>query len=832
MGKTLIIAEKPSVAADIVKALPGKFTRAKTHFESDDHIVSFAIGHLVGIAYPEEIDPALQKWSLDNLPILPEEFPLAVLPDTKAQFNALNKLIRRKDVEVIVNGCDAGREGELIFKYILRQAANRTLAGKQVKRLWLQSMTLDAIREGLGKLRDDTEMRPLEATARCRSEADWLIGIPATRALTCYNSRFGGFRKTPCGRVQTPTLSLLVKRETERREFVPATYWELHAAFACGPVSYEGVWIDPEFARDDEQAHGRRNRIWEEARAADIVDRCQGQPATVEETSKKSTKGAPPLYDLTLLQREANSRFGFSAKNTLALAQALYERHKLITYPRTDSRCLPEDYLPTVEQVVARQRDWQYGRFAAEALAKKYIKKDKRIFDNRKVSDHFAIIPTASLAKTLSEPELKIYQMIVQRFLAAFFPAAVFHNTRRLSLVGGETFLTEGKILVEPGWKAIYGSVSEEEGEKVLQALPAGEPVRCEEIDKQEHQTKPPPRFNEATLLSAMEHSGKLVEDEELAEAMKERGLGTPATRAAIIEKLINEKYVVREQRELVPTGKAFELMSLLGARQIDVLASPELTGEWEYKLNQILKGAMTRPQFMKEIRAMTSDIVGRVKQGGGGERHEAGFSPVNGAVFYETASAFESADRTVVIRKVLGGRVMEEQEIVGLISGETLGPFADFRSKKGKPFTASVRLNNGKVEFLFADSTAELDLDEIRSQEPLGESPIDQTHVFETPTGFLSASALDGDQKKGLRISKIILGRRLDPDHIRQLLAHGRTELITGFISRKKKPFDAYLLLDAKGKLSFEFPPRAKKGPARTTEKKTTADTDRPDSA
>jgi len=813
MGKILIIAEKPSVATDIVKALPGKFTKAKTHFESDDHIVSFAIGHLVSIAYPEEINPAFQKWTLDNLPILPEEFPLAVLPDTKPQFNALTKLIRRKDVDVIVNGCDAGREGELIFKYILKQAANRSVEGKQIQRLWLQSMTLDAIREGLDNLKDNKEMLPLEDTALCRSEADWLIGINATRALTCYNSRFGGFHKTPCGRVQTPTLSLLVKRETERRAFVPTTYWELHAHFCCGPVRYEGVWIDPAFAKDDEQTHGRRNRIWEQQRAADIVARCLGKPAQVEETSKKVTKGAPPLYDLTLLQREANSRFGFSAKNTLGLAQALYERHKLITYPRTDSRCLPEDYLPTVEKVVIRQKEWQYGRFATEALQKKYLKKEKRIFDNKKISDHHAIIPTGNLPKTLSEPELKIYQMLVQRFLATFFPAAVYHNTQRLSLVEGETFLTEGKILVEPGWKAIYGATSEEDGDKELQALPPGADIKCEEIDQQEQQTKPQPRFNEATLLSAMENSGKLVEDEELAEAMKERGLGTPATRAAIIEKLINEKYMVREQRDLVPTGKAFELLSLLEARQIDVLASPELTGEWEYKLNQILKGTMTRPQFMKEIRDMTSAIVDKVKQGGGTERQEAGFSPVGGSSFYETASAFESADKTLVIRKVLGGRVMEEKEIVALIEGQTLGPFADFRSKKGKPFTASVRITNSKVEFLFADSTAELDCDQIRQQESLGVSPIDQTPVFETPTGFLSGSALDGDQKKGLRISKVILGRRLDPEHISQLLTLGRTELIGGFISKKKRPFDAFLLLDAKGKLSFEFPPRGKKG-------------------
>jgi DNA topoisomerase-3 len=813
MGKTLIIAEKPSVAADIVKALPGKFTKTKTHFESDDHIVSFAIGHLVTIAYPEEINPDLHKWTLDNLPILPEEFPLAVLPGTKAQFNALNKLIRRRDVDVIVNGCDAGREGELIFKYILKQTSNRTVDNKVIQRLWLQSMTLDAIREGLKKLRDNEEMLPLEDTALCRSEADWLIGINATRALTCYNSRFGGFRKTPCGRVQTPTLSLLVKRERERREFVATTYWELHAAFNCGQVRYEGVWIDPDFAKDEDQAHGRRNRIWDGQRATAIVNLCLGKPAKVEETSKKTTKGAPPLYDLTLLQREANSRFGFSAKNTLALAQALYERHKLITYPRTDSRCLPEDYLPTVEQVMSRQREWQYGRFAAEALDKKYLKKDKRIFNNKKISDHFAIIPTSGLPTTLSEPELKIYQMIVQRFLAVFFPAAVYHNTRRLSVVEDETFLTEGKILVEPGWKAIYGASSEEDGEKELQALPPNSAILCDAIDKQEHQTKPPPRFNEATLLSAMENSGKLVEDEELAEAMKERGLGTPATRAAIIEKLINDKYIVREQRDLVPTGKAVELLSLLEARHIDVLASPELTGEWEYKLNQILKGSMTRTQFMKEIRDMTSTIVDKVKQGGGSERKEAKFSPVGDLQFFETASAYESADKKLIIRKVLGGRVMEEHEIVAMIEGKTLGPFDDFRSKKGKSFTASVRITNSKVEFLFTDSTAELDLDEIRSHEPLGMSPVDQTKVYETPAGFLSESALEGDQKKGLRISKVILGRRLDRDHIIQLLNDGRTELITGFISKKKRPFDAFLVLDGKGKLSFEFPPRGKKG-------------------
>ncbi len=812
MGKTLIIAEKPSVAADIVKALPGTFKRSKTHYESNDYIVSYAIGHLVSIGYPEEIDPRFQKWSLDNLPILPETFPLTVLPNTKSQYNALSKLIRRRDVDVIVNGCDAGREGELIFKYILKKAFTKSVAGKSIRRLWLQSMTLNAIREGLSNLRENDEMLPLEDTALCRSEADWLIGINATRALTSFNSRHGGFRKTPCGRVQTPTLSLLVKRETERRAFRPTDYWELHATFDCNTTSYEGVWIDTGFKKDPASPHGRRNRIWDKDKAATIVTKCTGKEATVEETSKKSSQSAPSLYDLTLLQREANSRFGFSAKNTLGLAQALYERHKVITYPRTDSRCLPEDYLPTVKKVVARQQQWQYGRFAGEALQKGYLKKSKRIFNNKKISDHFAIIPTAGLPGNLSEPEMKIYQMIVQRFLAVFFPAAVFYKTRRLSVVGQETFLTEGKILVEPGWKAIYGAKAGAGDATTLQALPEGKPVFCREIDQQKHETKPPPRFSEATLLSAMEHSGKLIDDEELAEAMKERGLGTPATRASIIEKLLGEKYIVREQRELVPTGKAFELLALLEAREIDVLASPELTGEWEYKLSQILKGTMTREQFMHEIRDKTAEIVTKVKGGDGPVRREAPFSPVEDRRFYETATAYESEDNTLMIRKVLGGRIMEEEEIVRLIRGETLGPYSDFRSKKGKPFTASVRIRESKVDFQFADSTADLDLAEIKKQEPLGLSPVDNTRVYETPMAFMSESAIEGDKKKGLRIGKIILGRRIDPDYIEQLLTNGKTELINGFISKKKRPFDAYLLLDHKGKLSFEFPPRKKR--------------------
>ncbi|WP_417913530.1 DNA topoisomerase III [Candidatus Electronema sp. JM] len=816
MAKTLIIAEKPSVAADIVKALPGTFDRQKTHFEGEDCIVSYAIGHLVSIGFPEEIDPALQKWDLENLPILPEVFPLSVLPDSKPQFMALSKLLKRKDVDVIVNACDAGREGELIFKYIFRQVFPKPPKDKTVRRLWLQSMTLDAIKDGLRQLRDDKEMVPLEHAALCRSEADWLIGINATRALTCHNSRHGGFSKTPCGRVQTPTLSLLVKREQERLAFVPKDYWELHAQFECGSVKYPAVWIDAAFKKEQEDPDGNKKRIWDEEQAKAIAEKCLGKQAKVEEESKKVSQNASLLYDLTTLQREANSRFGFSAKNTLSLAQALYEQHKLITYPRTDSTCLPEDYLAEVKEVLASQQQWQHGRFAAEALAKGFADKNaknKRIFNNKKVSDHFALIPTVNLPSKLDEAELKIYQMIVQRFLAIFFPAAIFDQTRRLSIVEGETFLTEGKILVEAGWKAIYGASAEPgEGGKTLEALPKKTAAICAEIEQKKLVTKPPPRFNEATLLSAMEHSGKLVEDEELAEAMKERGLGTPATRAAIIEKLLTEKYLVRELKDLVPTGKAFELIALLEARDIDVLASPELTGEWEFKLNQILKGKMTREQFMQEIRQQTATIVGKVKEGSP-MRKEAAFSPVAGCRFFETDTAYESEGRRLVIRKILGGRVMRPEEIVRLIQGETVGPYADFRSKAGKPFTASLMLKDDKVSFQFPDSTDNLDLGAIKEQEPVGFSPVDQSPVFETAMAYLSESALNGDQKQGLRIGKTILERAISREHVGQLLTQGKTELIKGFISKKKRPFDAYLLMDAKGKVTFEFPPRKTKG-------------------
>jgi len=830
--KTLIIAEKPSVAGDIVKALPGKFEKQDTYYESDEHLVSFAIGHLVSIATPKDMDERLKAWTLDILPIIPEKFAISPLPKTKSQLSTLAKLIRRKDVKEIINACDAGREGELIFRYILQYVAETKPIKASIKRLWLQSMTKTAIQEGFKHLRTDTEMQNLAQAALCRSEADWLIGINGSRALTGYKSQWGGFFLTPCGRVQTPTLSMLVKREWDREKFIPKDYWEVHGEFAGGAgTDYAGRWFDPAFRKADEDdakdgarqmsgatgdAGAKPERIWEQARAEAIRAKCLGKPAQVTDSQKPSSQGAPQLYDLTSLQREANARFGFSAKNTLGLAQALYERHKVLTYPRTDSRYLPNDYLAVAKGLMESLKQSDYGKFANEALAKGYVRMDKRIFDDAKVSDHHAIIPTNVMPGELSEPERRIYQAVVQRFLAIFFPPARFLNTTRISIVEGEHFRTEGKVLEEPGWKAIYGIDKQEEA--ILPPLKTGAKYLAKDVTLKQDATRPPPRLNESTLLSFMESAGKYVEDEALADAMKERGLGTPATRAAIIEGLLYDKYIVREGKELVPTAKGADLLRLLSAIGIEELVSPELTGEWEFKLNRIERGLYTRPEFMKEIVDLARSIVSKIKGfDEDKDKKEAPFrNPIDGGKFYETLTRYESADGEIMIRKVLGGRQMTEEEVVELLQKRQIGPLQGFRSKAGKPFTAVLKLNEkNKVEFVFDDTASGADgqpLD-ISKEEPVGISPVDGTKVYETLTGYVSETALNGD-KTGLKINKMILGKTLDRAIIQRLLSLERTDLIKGFQSSKtRRFFDAYLKLSKEGKISFEFPPREFKG-------------------
>ncbi len=555
MAKKLIIAEKPSVAGDIARSLGG-FARTGDYYESDRYVLSSAVGHLLELAVPEEYEVKRGKWSFKHLPVIPPRFELAPLEKSEQRLNLLLRLMKRKDVSALINACDAGREGELIFRYIVQHARIK----KPIERLWLQSMTPQAIRDGFSKLRPDRELLPLADAAKSRSEADWLVGINGTRAMTAFNSKEGGFYLTTVGRVQTPTLAILVEREEKIKAFTPRDYWEVHARFGAKAGEYPARWFDPNFKKDDDFER-KPERIWDAKQASSIVAACEGKKGVANEETKPSTQLSPLLFDLTGLQREANGRFGFPARMTLSLAQALYERHKVLTYPRTDSRALPEDYLGTVKDTLKELAETNaFGTFARQILKQSWVKPNKRIFDNAKISDHFAIIPTLQTPKHLNEAEGKLYDMVVRRFLAVFYPAAEYLQTTRITKVAAYHFKTEGRVLRSAGWLAVYGRAAGED-EKTLPAIEANESVRVLEVLRQANQTKPPPRFTEATLLSAMEGAGKLVDDDELREAMAEKGLGTPATRAAIIEGLIREEYVNREARELVPTPKAFSLL-------------------------------------------------------------------------------------------------------------------------------------------------------------------------------------------------------------------------------------------------------------------------------
>lgn len=817
MAKQLIIAEKPSVAQDIAKALGG-FSRQGDYFESDDYVLSSAVGHLLELAVPEEYEVKRGKWSFANLPVIPPHFTLLPIDRTGERLKLLVRLMKRKDVGGLVNACDAGREGELIFRYLVQHARTE----KPIRRLWLQSMTPAAIREGFAQLRTDREMQPLADAARCRSEADWLIGINGTRAMTAFNSASGGFHKTPVGRVQTPTLAILVEREERIRAFRPRNYWEVEAEFQALGGTYRGRWFDEKFAKGEDE-HARAERLWDVARADAIRAKCLGKHGIVDEESKPTTQLSPLLFDLTSLQREANGRFGFSAKTTLALAQALYEKHKALTYPRTDSRYLPEDYVPTVKDTMKAFAGTAYAPLAAQVLKGGWIHANKRIFNNAKVSDHFAIIPTGAAPKSLSDAEQKLYDLVTKRFLAVFFPAAEYNVTTRITRVEKEAFKSEGKVLVSAGWLAVYGKEAQagDDGEKSgpqLAPVKPKERVWANDVEVKANQTKPPARFTEATLLSAMEGAGKLVEEEELREAMSARGLGTPATRAATIEGLILEEYVHRNGRELQPTAKAFSLLFALSTLGIDELHSPELTGHWEYKLKQMESGELGRNEFMDHIVEQTRDMVDRIKHG---EIPEEVFStlespcPKCGAAMQENYKKFQCKKCDYSLWKVVAGRVFESEEIDELLTRRVVGPLTGFRSKMGRPFAAMIRLNADNLpEFDFGQgSGADGDGEAVdfSGQEALGACPKCGSGVYEHGLSYVCEKAVGAARTCDFRSGKIILQQPIERAQMTRLLTDGRSELLRGFVSsRTKRKFSAYLVRGGDGKIGFEFEPRA----------------------
>lgn len=885
MTKTLVIAEKPSVAQDIVRALTpvaGKFDKHEDHFENDRYVVTSAVGHLVEIQAPEEFDVKRGKWSFAHLPVIPPYFDLKPVDKTKTRLNAVVKQAKRKDVTQLINACDAGREGELIFRLIEQYAGGAKPLGKPVKRLWLQSMTPQAIRDGFDALRTEQQMAGLASAARSRSEADWLVGINGTRAMTAFNSRDGGFFLTTVGRVQTPTLSLVVEREEKIRKFISRDYWEIHATFGAQAGEYPAKWFDPKWKKG-EDVEARADRVWSAAEAQAIANAVRGKQATVTEESKPTTQASPLLFDLTSLQREANGKFGFSAKTTLALAQSLYERHKALTYPRTDSRALPEDYLPVAKQTFEMLADSGMRHLAPHALTalnNNYIRPSKRIFDNSKVSDHFAIIPTLQAPSGLSEAEQKLYDLVVRRFMAVFFPSAEYTVTTRISTVAPHSFKTEGKVLVKPGWLAIYGKEAADEveggkdGDKGQNLVPVkpGEMVNTLQVDPKGLKTKPPARYSEATLLGAMESAGKQIDDDELREAMQEKGLGTPATRAAIIEGLLTEKYMLREGREIIPTAKAFQLMTLLRGLEVEELCRADLTGEWEFKLSQMEKGLLSRESFMAEIAAMTERMVKKAKEYDrdtipGDYATLESPCPNCGGVVKENYRRFACVGKPGAepcgfsFGKSPAGRTFETAEANALLRDKKIGPLEGFRSKAGWPFTSEIVIkyddeaHNYKLEFDFGDDKKGEESGEIVEFEDasLGACPICGSEVHEHGSNYVCSKAVPTAAQPTpsctFKSGKIILQQPVEREQMTKLLDTGKTDLLDKFVSmRTRRNFKAHLAWDKEaGKVNFEFapskfPPRpgaaaktvaakaskagaaAKKAPAKKAAAKTTA--------
>ncbi|MBU7006144.1 DNA topoisomerase III [Phosphitispora fastidiosa] len=597
--KSLVLTEKPSVGREIARVL-GCHTKGKGYLEGPKHVVTWALGHLVTLAEPEDYDKKYKTWRLEDLPMMPRQMKLKAIKQTSQQYGAVKNLMKRGDLGELIIATDAGREGELVARWIMEYAGWK----KPFRRLWISSQTDSAIKEGFARLQPGKAYDNLYASAVCRAEADWLIGLNVTRALT---TRFNA--QLSAGRVQTPTLAMMVNREAEIKKFIPKDYWTVRADFG----DYFGDWRDT----------SGQGRIFDFRRAEGLLEKTKGAAGKITDLKVEQKADPPPLlYDLTELQRDANRRYGFSAQKTLSVLQGLYERHKLVTYPRTDSRYLTKDIIPTLKDRLNSVTIGEYAEYT-RPLTGKPLPVNKRIVDDSRVSDHHAIIPTEEPVRlsVLEADERKLYDLIVKKFIAAFYPPFKYERVTVITTAAGESFYSRGKVVRDQGWKAVYGRGADQEGEERDDALPEqvlhsqkkGAVKQVKDCKANKSQTKPPARYTEATLLSAMESPGKFIDDEELREALKQSGLGTPATRAEIIEKLINTDYVERRGKELVPTSKGIQLIGLVS----EELRSPELTAKWEQSLSEMARGRQSKAVFMTGIREYTVKLVKEVATSG-----------------------------------------------------------------------------------------------------------------------------------------------------------------------------------------------------------------------
>lgn len=784
--KSLILAEKPSVARDLAAVL-GRFQKKEGYLENDKYVITWALGHLAELAEPEDYDESLKKWDLKTLPIIPENFRLKPNPRTIKQFKIVKELVNRPDIEQLICATDAGREGELIFRYIYRLTGCR----KPYKRLWLSETTPAAVKKGFENLRPGTEFDRLGRAAEARNQADWLIGINATRAFTVRHNNL-----LSVGRVQTPTLALIVNREREIRNFVPTPYWELHAEFTKddGQV-YTGKWFN-----------GDQDRFFDLEKAREVENRVTGKPAVVSEVKEREISEQPPLlFNLNDLQKEANKKYGISAARTLEVAQVLYETKKLLTYPRTDSRHLTRELAETIPgRLAALAGVDEYAPFVVTARAAGTP--GRRYVDDGKVSDHTALLPTDVKPDlgSLTPDERKIYDLVVRRFLAIFFPPARYKQTRVVTEAAGETFLTTGRVELDRGWKTVYAPVEKgeenDENAGIIPPLLQGEAVRTTGLEVKEKKTKPPKRYTEASLLAVMEGASRLLEDRELKEAMKGHGLGTPATRAAIIERLIQVGYVKRQKKTLVPTEKGEALIDLVP----DIIKSPEMTGQWEKTLADIEDGTADSGEFINGIIQLTEKIVelartqkvnNQVRPG----QETLGKCPLCGQNVIEGkkgfgCSGYKEGCKFVIWKEIAGKKITRAQARALLEKGKT-GVIKGFTSRNGGKFDAALKLENGKVEFQFIENS--------NGKQIQGKCPLCGMDITETAKGFSCSGYKEGCK---FVIWKEIAGKKITVKQAQDLLQKGKTGLIKGFKSRSGKKFDAVLVLDQSGKISFEF--------------------------
>lgn len=605
--KTLVIAEKPDMGRNIAAVIEPRAKNNRTYLEGEQYIITWAIGHLVGLAEPDAYDPKYKRWNLRDLPIIPEQFKIIPNPKTKDQLKVIGEVAKR--CSHIVNACDAGREGQYIFALIQQQLKLK----QPVKRLWISDLTPESIGRGFAELKDGVEFENLTQAARARSEADWLIGMNASRAFTTRHQTL-----LSVGRVQTPVLALIYDRQKEIEAFESQTFYDVKALFKQDQLEYTGTW--------------QGERLTSQEKAETIAARVHGKNGTITKYEVKETKEYPfKLYDLTLLQREANAKYGYSAKKTLDLAQALYERHKVISYPRTNSNYVNEQNIEGMHKALHMLKSTSYASMAAGADPSRVHVNNKAVCNPQRVEDHHAILPTLKRPGTLSKEEQHIYDLVITRFLSHFYPPAMYKQHTVLTEVEGETFKTGIKELLSLGWKVLISQDTEKKKSKSSKKgkedeeeenqewndrsfdLTPDKPVQCKKSEVKEKATQPPKSYTEGTLLKAMESAGKSIEDEALRDAMKDSGLGTPATRAATIERLKKVGYITMQGKKIIVTQKGRTAVELIRHAGVELLASPEMTGQWERRLHQISKGEASADVFMQNVQKFTVSIINKV---------------------------------------------------------------------------------------------------------------------------------------------------------------------------------------------------------------------------